>query len=388
VGRRIAVSSVFRNVPPALESGRLRVIDLDSGATLLSAPVPQSAHRSADTNPRGGLRGARGVSFTGDRFVLANTERLFVFDRKWRMLSELSNSWTADIHEILAEPDGIWVSCAACDLLLKLGWDGEVLASWSWRDDRSLVAEFGFDSLPEVQQSLDFRDPRQRGHAVHDVAHLNAVTRARDGLIVSLGRVLTPRAYRSRRLRRRIRQVATRAAITRPAMAALNRRHLSKVRADPLPAPYRQPGSSALVLVSDPAADGTTPPARVLLRQDGLEVPNHNAREVGGLLVYNDTNGGRLVAHDRQNGGPSRLVDVPGNPGYARGLAWLGGETFVVGSQRPAALHTIDLAAGRVTSSVTLGRDPWECVSSVAVIPDSFDDPPQRLRFAPPAPGR
>ena len=387
MGRRVAVSSVFRNVPPALESGRLRVIDLDSGETLLSAPVPQSAYRVADPNPRGGLRGARGVSFTGDRFVLANTERLFVFDRQWQMLSELSNSWTADIHEILAEPDGIWVSCAACDLLLKLGWDGAVLASWSWRNDQSLVTEFGFDSLPEVKQGLDFRDPRQRGHAVHDVAHLNAVTRARDGLIVSLGRVLTPRAYRSRRLRRRIRHAAARAPITRPAMAAQTRRHLSRMRADPLPAPYRQPGSSALVLVSDPAA-GATQPARVALRQDGIEVPNHNACEAGDLLVYNDTNGGRLVAHDRRNGSPRRSVDVPGNPGYARGLARLGDETFVVGSQRPAALHTIDLAAGRVTSSVILGRDPWECVSSVAVIPDSFDDPPQRLRFAPRAPGR
>jgi hypothetical protein len=388
VGRRIAVSSVIRNVPAALESGRLRVVDLESGETLLSAPVPQSAHRRVDPNPRGGLRGARGVSFSGDRFVLANTERLFVFDTEWRMVGELSNSWTADIHEVLAEPDGIWVTCAACDLLLKLGWDGEVLASWSWRSDRALATGFGFDSLPEVQDGIDYRDPRQRGHAVHDVGHLNAVTRARGGLLVSLGRVLTPRAYRTRGLTRRVRLAAARAPITRPVMAALGRRYVRKAQTDVLPMPDRRPGSSALVLVSDPAATDATPSADVILRQDGLDLPNHNGLAVGDLVAYNDTNGCRLVARDRRNGGSPRSVEVPGNPGYARGLAWLGGETFIVGSQRPLALHTIDLGAGRVTASTVIGKDPWESVSSIALVPDSFDDPPERLRLVPPASGR
>jgi hypothetical protein len=389
VGRRIAVSSIIRHVPAALESGLLRVIDLDTGRALLSGPIPQSAHREADPNPRGGLRGARGVSFSDDRFVLANSERLFVFDREWQMVGELSNAWTADIHEILAEPDGTWVTCTACDLLLKLDWGGEVLASWSWRSDRRLAARFGFDSLSEVQQGLDYRDPRQRGYAVHDVGHLNAVTRARNGLIVSLGRVLTPRAFRSRGLSRLVRHTAARSAITRPAMAALRRRHLRKLGADVLPMPDRGPGSSALVLVSDPTAvRGSIPAAEVVVRQDGLELPNHNVLEVDDLLVYNDTNRGRLVVCDRRDGGVVRSVEVPGNPGYARGLAWLGGETFVVGSQRPTALHTIDLGAGQVTASAVIGRDPWESVSSVALVPDSFDDPPERLRFAPPTPAR
>jgi hypothetical protein len=389
VGRRIAVSSIIRNVPAVLESGLLRVIDLDTGRTLLTAPIPQSTHREADPNPRGGLRGARGVSFSADRFVLANTERLFVFNREWQMVGELSNYWTADIHEILAESDGTWVTCTACDLLLKLGWNGEVLASWSWRSDPRLTARFGFDSLAEVQQGLDYRDPRQHGHAVHDAGHLNAVTRARDGLIVSLGRVLTPRAFRSRWLKRLVRRTAAESAITRPAMAALRRRHLRKLGADVLPIPDRAPGSSALVLVTDPAAAaGRAPAADVVLRQDGLGLPNHNVLEVDDLLVYNDTNRGRLVAYDRRDGGEMRAVEVPGNPGYARGLAWLESETFLVGSQRPTALHTIDLGAGRVSSSTVIDRDPWESVSSIALVPDSFDDPPERMRFVPPTPGR
>jgi hypothetical protein len=385
VGRRVAVSSIIRHVPAALESGLLRLIDLDSGRVLLTAPIPQSAHRGADPNPRGGLRGARGVGFSADRFVLANTERLFVFDPEWRMVGELSNRWTADIHEILVEADGTWVTCTACDLLLKLGWDGEVLASWSWRSDPGLTAEFGFRSLPELSPSLDYRDPRAGAPAVRDIGHLNAVARAGDGLIVSLGRVLAPRAYRSRRLRRRLQHAAARSALTRPATAALRRRHLRKLATDALPMPDRGPGSSALVLLTDPGPR-PTPAAEVLIRDYGIGLPNHNALEVDGVLAYNDSNRGRLVAHERR-GGAIRSVEVPGDPPYARGLAWLGGETFLVGSQRPTALHTIDLGAGRVTSSTVIGRDPSESVSSIALLPDSFEEPPERLRFAPPLQG-
>src|SRR5688572_16805656 len=106
MGRRIAVTSIIRHVASGLVSGLLRVIERDSGRVLLTAVVPESAHRPQDPNPRGGLRGARGVSFLDDRFVLANPERVFVFDRTWEMLGELSHPLTADIHEVMAEREG------------------------------------------------------------------------------------------------------------------------------------------------------------------------------------------------------------------------------------------------------------------------------------------
>ena len=386
MGRRIAVSSIIRHVPAGRVSGLLRVIDLDSGRVLLAAAVPQSAHRASDPNPRGGLRGGRGVSFSDDRFVLANAERLFVFDRAWQMVSELTHPWTADIHEVLAEADGIWVTCAACDLLLKLGWAGDVLDAWLWRGDRGLTHQFGFRSLPDLQEGIDYRDPRQRDHTVQDIGHLNAVARGRGGLIVSLGRVLSPGAYRRRRVTGLLAKAAGATVVGRPALASLTRRRWDRLLTSPLPMPDLGRGSSALVLVRE--SNGTlrdAPSATVLARQGELRFPNHNVLQVRDLLVYNDTNNGRLVALDQGGGAGTRSVQVPGQPGYARGLAWLGDETFVVGSQRPTAVHTIDLAAGSVTSSLVIGRDPLESVSSVAVIPDSFDDLPQRLRFRLPA---
>ena len=54
-----------------------------------------------------------------------------------------------------------------------------------------------------------------------------------------------------------------------------------------------------------------------------------------------------------------------------------------MGSQRPTALHTVDLGSERVKASAVIGTDPMESVSSLAVVPDTFDDPPARLRFRP-----
>jgi len=381
MGRRIAVSSIIRHVPPIRTSGLLRVVDLDTGAILLTAPVPDSVRRPMDPNPRGGLRGGRGVSFASDRFVLANADRLFVFDAAWRLVAQLSNRWTADVHDVLAEPDGVWVTCTACDLLLRLDWEGRVLDRWLWRADRGLVAEFGFRRLPTLDPRIDYRDPRHRANQTYDIGHLNAVARGRGGLIVSLGRVLAPGAYRSRRLKRRLLQVAEPIPLASRAAAAARRRQLRTAAADPLPMPDLAAGSSALVLVRSHGRLADRPNVETLLRSDGLRFPNHDAAQVGDLLVFNDSNRGLLVGH-RPRGGGERSVPVPGDPPYARGLAWLTGERFVVGSQRPTAVHIIDLRQQRVMSSLVLGSDARESVSSIAVVPDSFDEPPARLRFA------
>jgi hypothetical protein len=382
MGRRIAVTSIIRHVASGVNSGLLRVVDLDSRRTLVTAVVPESAHRPNDPNPRGGLRGARGVSFLEDRFALANTERVFVFDRQWQLAGELTHPWTADIHEVLAEHDGVWITCTACDLLLKLDWSGQVIDAWLWRGDRRLTAQFGFGSLSEFDDAIDYRDPRQRGHAVHDIGHLNAVARGETGVIVSLGRVLTPRAYLARKLRGRLTRAANASIIARPALAALRRREVRERGDSPLPMPDMAPGSSALVLLQHAGPRlGAQPRPTLVARANGLRFPNHNVVEAAGLLAYNDSNRGRLVAFDRADGRLRFSAPVPGAPGYARGLAWLGDETFLVGSQRPTAVHAIDAGRGRVTASVVIGSDPMESVSSVAVLPESFPDPPARLRF-------
>ena len=118
--------------------------------------------------------------------------------------------------------------------------------------------------------------------------------------------------------------------------------------------------------------------ARVVLRRKDIAVPNHDVLVDHGRLLYLDSNHNRLVAVDRQTGREVVAVDIPGEPAFARGLARLGGDRFLVGSQSPAAVHTVDLEAGRIVDSIALSDDRRDSVFAIALLPEGFDSVPAR----------
>jgi hypothetical protein len=369
---RAIVTSLVREADLEEPSGFVRVVDLERGAVLTTFAMPESRHRAQDPNPRGGLRGAKGVGIHGERLVLANTERLFVLDTGWRLVGDITHPWLAGVHDLLCEADGVWVTCTSCDLLLRISWDGRPLEDWTWRRDPALAEELGFRSAPPFDPDLDYRDPVVAHTGVHDVAHVNGVARGSDGLLVSLGRILAPRTAWALGARSAGARVAARAGVGRVAVATVRRRRARRLARSEQPAADRLPGSSfALVALGEPA--------RVVLRTTGVDVPNHNVVEEDGLLVYNDSNAGRVVGVDRGSRLERHSAPVPGSPAFARGLASLGDGRFLVGSQAPHALYTVDLPGGRVVSSVDLGGRPRESVYAVALLPARFDDPPVRL---------
>jgi hypothetical protein len=369
---RAVVTSLVREAGLEEPSGFVRVVDLERGAVLTTMPMPESRHRARDPNPRGGLRGAKGIGIDGHRLVLANVERLFVLDTRWRLQAEITHPWLAGIHDVLCEAEGIWVTCASCDLLVRVSWDGAVLESWTWRRDLRLAESIGFAVPPPFEPALDYRDPTVAHAGVHGIVHLNGVARGRDGLIVSFGRILSPATVRALRPRAALARAISRAGAGRAAIGAVRRHRATRLaRREHVPV-ERFPGSSfALVALA--------PDARMILRTTGVSVPNHNVIEQDGLLVYNDSNSGRLVAVDRASGRVRHAAPVPGSPAFARGLASLGDGRWLVGSQAPAAVHTIDLATGRVVASIDLHGRPRETVYAVALLPADFDDPPARL---------
>lgn len=342
-------------------SGFLRIVDLEAATVVATTPVPESPRRAEDPNPRGGVRGAKGIGVSDGRFVLANADTLFLFDEHWQRIGEITHPWLGSIHDVLVESDGIWVTATNADLLVRVSWDGELLDWWSWRSDPALVSALGLGQVPPFDRSLDYRDPRVMQGGVHNIVHLNAVSRSPGGLVLSFGRILDRQTLRRRRLKGRAGRLAG---------------HLGLVRRPPRgPSPIptnRVAGTtSAIVFVSG------EPPrtARVALRDHGLQVPNHNALLDGELLVYNDTNHGRLVAYDRSRGVVHRSVAIPGSPSFARGLLRLGEGLYAVGSQAPLALHIVDLERGVVSASVSLGGVERESVYAVCALPDSFAEP-------------
>jgi hypothetical protein len=333
--RRVAITSVVRYSMPTEVSGCLRILDLERGRLSFVTPSPESTFRHNDPNPRGGTRGTRGISVHGDRLVVANAERLFVFDTSWNLVAELSDRLMVDVHDVLAEERGIWVTATGIDLLLLVAWDGKLVHEWTFRKHRELLKKLGFRrrSLPWADPALDLRDPRLRGKG-YDRLHLNSLGRSGDGILISFGRVVPdddPQAARS----------------------------------------------SAILRVNE---NGDGPPrVTILHRQDRLRMPSHNVAEDGDLLVYNDSSGNRLVAVDRRSGETVAAVPIPGSPPYARGLARIGEDLWLVGSQAPLAVHAVDLRRGEVVHSYPLAGIQDEVVFGICPLPDEFAQPRQPL---------
>jgi hypothetical protein len=265
--------------------------------------------------------------------VLANAESLFVFDTSWRLLRQISRRLMADVHDVVAEERGIWATGAGCDALVLAGWDGEGVDWWTFRNDRRLVRQLGFPrgSLPRIDLERDYRDPRTRAE-IYDSAHLNGILRSNGGLLLSFGRI--------------------------------------SVSDD-------APASAAIVWLPDEGSRFSRRRASIVLRTGRALVPNHNIGEQGDLLVYNDTNHDRVVGWDRRAGAERCAVAIPGKPAFARGLANIGPNLWLVGSQKPHAVYAVDLGRGEIVATYDLGGHENETVFGICPLPDRFEQPVQ-----------
>jgi hypothetical protein len=363
-GLRLVVTSVVRRAGQQEASGFVRVVDWDQKRVLMKSAVPEGLHRAKDPNPRGGLRGARGVATCGARLIIANTERLWVLDARWQLVGEITHPWMGGIHDILAEESGIWITCASADLLLKTDWTGTIVCDWEWRRDKGLTAALGFRTLSPVDRELDYRNPETGRNTVGDIVHLNGVAHGADGLLLSFGRILPFRIYKKQRLLR----VLGRLAVTLSVRRRLTLQPL-------LSRPVKKIGGSswAAVLL------GKNERTQVLKRSAGINVPNHNLVQVEDSLIYNDSNTSQIVQTSLDPSIADRRVLIPGQPSFIRGLAQLDRENFLVGNQAPLALYQVNLVTHRVVSSLLLDGEPNESVYGICLIPPEFNSPPASL---------
>jgi hypothetical protein len=338
--RRVVVTTCVRGALIEEVSARLHVLDLAEDGVSFVTPVPESIWRAEDPNPRGGVRGAKGVSVHGDRLVLGNAEHLFLFDTSWRLVARFSHNLLGGLHDILAEEEGIWVTCVRSDSVALIGWDGQLVDWWSPRIDRNLRKRLELGRTPGVDLEIDYRDPRA-GDAARSSVDLNGVTRGGGGLLLCFGRVVC----RRRRLWRHVVSPASFAVVELP----IDRRPLSTAGAS----------------------------VRLHRRDQLVGAPNHNAVEDGDVLVYNDSNRNCLVVYDTARNAEVRAVPIPGDPPFARGLTRVEPGLWLVGSQDPAAVHAVDTDRGAVVATFPLDAIPYETVYAVTPLPEAFDDPPQ-----------
>lgn len=363
------VTTVVRGAPEGAVTGFVYVVDAAQRRVLASAPILETPWAWASTNPRGGHRGGRGMSSTGDRFAIANADEIHVFDRSWQRTAVLSDPALGDVHELTADADGLWACSTRADQLVRLGWDGSVLERWSWRDDPGLVRRLGYRTVAPIDERTDHRVMRDVDLDAVDLSHVNGVTPFDGGLLVGLGRVRRPSPSGVERAAALAGAVAHAAVVGRPLTRRLRAERVARFGADPQPGTLRR----GMVLLLRPGA-----PAEVLVDRPLVHWPNHNQLRHGHEIVLCDTSAGRVVAIDPATG-TERAVEVPQASAFLRGLASLGDERFLVGTRRPAALHVVDLAGGRAEPALELSQTWHESVHDIEPLPDAWDDLPPAL---------
>ena len=335
---RVIATTVVRHAPLSGPTGQIFEVDWSTRDIVHRMPVPPPQSAVSDFNPRGGMRGGRGVRVWDNCVYLANFDTVFVYDRRWRKVADISDPWAVDIHEIDVGPDGLWLSCSILDLALKLDHDGRRLDHWHLSDSPQLARRLGLKSKP-VDSATDFRRDAPVGR---DSVHLNSVQAIdHEHLVLNFGRVLPQRLVHKvlDRLIPLSRRGDKASALTRflyggrDCIVKLDLRH------------RQRPEVLFDVPTWRPSHNGRLLP-------DGTGVLCH---ERGELVCWR---------HRRR---PDR-IPLPGV--WWRGLAALSPRTLLIGTQ-PCGLLEVDLEEGRVTGSLVLPAEPTESIHGLTILPET-----------------
>jgi hypothetical protein len=197
---RLAATTVVRNVPADVSSGRLIILEVSNERTRVVEEVrlSENPYRSLDLNPRGGTRGLRAVAFCGDRIVVADATRVLSLDGSRAVTSELSHPWLGLIHAVLPDPDGVWVVATSADAVVRLDWSGEVVGVVRPVDLAGPSRRWGCRRLIRCRPvGLTTRAPCG---STHGLTHLNCAILTSDAMIVGRRRSSAYRAGRAGRL--------------------------------------------------------------------------------------------------------------------------------------------------------------------------------------------
>lgn len=322
---RFLVSTICRGSRLGDACGYLYVVDPERGVRS-ACPAPPPPWLDREPNPRGGIRGGRGLAADGDTVYVANGAGVLRFDRSWRRLAEIGHRWCGNVHDVAVRDGRLWVCSTANDALAAFDTAGRLADLIDLRPAGGLAGD-----RRRFRAGIDYRDPAGYLPADSDRLHANGIGFDADGApLVTLGLVQADAPGRPRR-----------------GMIA---------RADGRGAPFTVAGDAA--------------------------VPIHNAApRADGAVLTLDTGAGALRILPPDGAAAAFLPLAPPAPhGFLRGLCPAGGGRLLVGDRNRVLV--VDLCAGRVARSLTLSASVREAVYAIAPLPAGFDPLPASLAAA------
>jgi hypothetical protein len=371
---RFLITTIRRHTPYTEPSGYIYVVDPKKQMVLQRSYMIEPAYREVDTNPRGGMRGSRGISIAGDQIAIANASVIYLYNPQWDLRGLISHPSAAAIHDIHFHGGTLWATAARNDLLMQFDLNGKLLSHYYLRKPSPATRALNWQPrillTPESvrQGAIEFRDPRTHDEETYDHAHANSICFLPSGdMLVSLGLVLNTSFSTLLRIKARL----VRAGVW-PRLLAANRqirdalRLKKNVHSDLVLQPAR--ARSAVLRL---AADGAH---RLVLALNGATVPSHSLLALPDeTVIYLNTTAGTVVHFSPETG--QVLSDTKITDGFLRGVTPLSNSKFLMGSKNE--IITFDLNGLKVSDSFKVSEDKNESIYDIKGLPDHFEAPPE-----------
>ncbi len=373
----ILISTVRRHIPASEPSGHLYTVDFENQQILRCTNIIEPPYREYDNNPRGGLRGCRGISITTNQVAIANASFIYRFNPQWTPLGIISHPSCTAIHDILLVEDGVWVSSARNDLCAHLDFSGNMLDFIYLREHAQSMQGLGWhpplalNSAIIKNGKIDFRDPRTNDDEKYNRAHVNSVCVLENGdKLISMGLVLDTKYAQLLKIKKWLYQAGYWQAVL-----SINRkiRDLLKIQkamhSDLIVRPAQ--GKSAIIRVNKNGK------MSLCLALDHITTPSHSLLPLNdGSVIYLNTTEGKVIRFDPQE--KNKVISITKvTEGFLRGVALLPNGNLVMGSK--GELIEFSLTDLKILSSKMLTSDPNESVYDIKILPHHFSLPPLSL---------
>lgn len=369
------VSTVRRRCPADEPSGYIYVVDPHQRRVVQRSSIVEPLYRELDNNPRGGMRGGKGISVRPDQIALANFSFIQRYDPQWNLLGVITHPSCAGIHDIFFDGDSLWVAAARADLLMRFSLAGTLMDYIYLRQPSPAIEQLSWqppillDEEQILNGRIDFRHPQSVEKETYDRAHVNSMCRLPDGdLLVSLGFVFDDQYASLLRLKIRLIQWGI-----WPALKALNRgvqRALGKKQKNMDQNLVVKPvkAQSALVRIN---SDGER---SLILKMNHITAPSHSllALEDRSVVYLNTTDG--TVLHIDPHYGRVLSTTQVATGGFLRGVTPLDERRLLVGNR--GEIIVFDLPARTVQDRIVLTADPNEAVYDIKELPAHYALPP------------
>jgi hypothetical protein len=374
---KVLVSTSRRHTRVDEPSGHLIAYDLEKQKIERFCEIIEPPYREENPNPRGGLRGLKGISIQNNRIAIANASTIFFYDEKWNPLSYFWHPSCAGIHDIAFQDDKIWVTGSRNDLLMCFDLDGNPLEFFDTRTFAPLLNISKWQPKPFLTNAqikngeIDFRDPRTHDEVFCDSSHVNSITIMQNGdLLVSCGLLKNPNHLRLLSFKYWLVRKGVWQKVVE--LNKVMRQQIFKMKmknrhsGDLVVQPAR--GYSAILRITKDRE------VQSRLIFDNATAPAHSVRALSdGTAIYLKTTSGEIIHFEPESGEVFSTTVI--GESFLRGARELSDGSLLLGDSNKI-IH-FDLRNRKILSVNLISDDPLEAIFDFYILPDHFSLPPE-----------